>query len=1029
MDIYRNNIIKASIHPTDDSAYSSKLMGDNIVRLNFKVATAIDLSIGDYILWRGQTFALNTQPVIREVATREVEYNCEFQAIDYDLLKTGYKLFDNNSIPLSGEFSLSGKAATFVQLIVDNLNRNGSGWTVGSVIESELKTLTFSGENCSVVLARLASEFSTEYYIGTDKSVNLYKKGFAGSVISLSYGMGNGLKWLRRINRDTDPVVTCLYAYGASTNLPYGYRNGATRLMLPGTNYILQNVSLYGVREGDKIWEDVYPRLSAGSSTDPGTVTGVTGFLQFTDAYLDFDVNDTLTAETAKVRFNTGELTGYEFDVSLFTAATNTYTLIAAEYDGLTLPSASICAAAGDQYVLVNINMPAAYVERAELELADKALEYLGEVSKIRDSFNAECDILYFQDNNIVLTIGQVVRIESTTLNVDREIRVIGFVQNLNFPFKYDVEFGEKAVTGTIEKLSTELANNTSIIKTTQVLNWQTTLQLLQQINGASTPTDFSTITGLPTDSAALNQYLNAFADAKSEINSGAIPWEYGLKYQATDIVYKILGIPYRSQAREITLADADPLLSRIDTFYVDMFGNLNVATGIAAINPTSTLLNTTQLEVMTVLIGAGATEPSDLGVVTVYDENAVQEWTHTNTTDGYVSIDFSATDVTRSGDNRIAITIDVPDTVIESPYHYVGEKYGGGIIIKLDTDGKSGLIVAENDTATDEFWSRLSGYSGYSTGATGVEIGTGQANTALILANAAANRLAVKYCDELVVGDYDDWYFPSEKELDLIYFNRFKIGNLGNKTYWSSTEVAWNKSRCISFANGGAYTRDKNNRYCVRAIRLFDDDTLIANQPVETLTTVNTKLTFSTAGPVPTTAGLLSFFVKSTVTWRLNSMLCIESYLGATRTGSVVISPSGNKYNYKPDDDSWQLTAVAMSSFNSSRSTVDGFRFSLVGSWPNKIDLGFDVIRYQYSKIDIKNGSVYQIGVRLSPLPDSVNTNFDTPKTYKPGSTTVYANGVKQMINIDYTETGGKIVFLVTPETGEILTCDYYTL
>ena len=1032
MNIYRLNTVIATVHPSDDSAYSCKLMGDNIVRLNFRLTAAIDLRIGDHILWTGQIFTLNTQPVIREVSSREVEYNCEFQGIDYELPKTGYKLFDNTSIPLNTEFSLSGKALTFVRLIVDNLNRNGEDWTVGNVIDTELKTLDFSGENCFGVLQRLATEFETEYFISSTKTISLCKKGFDGEVIALSYGMGNGLKWIRRINRDTDPVVTCLFAYGANKNIPYGYRNGATRLMLPDGEYLLQNVSLYGVREGDKIFEEVYPRLNAGSSNDPGIVTAVTGALKFSDANLDFDVNDTLTAETAKVVFNTGELAGYEFEVQTYDAATKTYTIIATEYDGMTLPTANICAAVGDKYVLINIKMPEAYVTRAELELAEKAVEYLAEVSKIRDSFNSECDILYFKNNHIALEIAQVIRIQSTILNVDREIRVLGFVQTINEPFKYDIEFGEKPSTGKIEKLSTDLTNTASAVASTQKLNWQTTLELLALIKGANSPSDFSNLTGLPTNNDALSKYLNAFPDAKSEINSGAIVWDHDLTYQATEIEYKILGVPYTSKAQEITLSAADPNLSRIDTFYVDMFGNLNVATGIPAVNPTSTILNSVQLEVMTVLVGPGSTEPSDLNIARIYDENVIEEWVNSASVDPYVSVAFNSADSPRIGDKRIKVSINVPNTVVASPLHFPGEKYGGGIIIHLSPSGKSGLIVAENDTAADVFYSKLSGVSNYTTGATNAAIGSGQANTDLMLANDAAKDFAAKYCADLIVDtDYTDWYLPSELELALIYFHRFKIGNLGTKTYWSSTEAGWNKARCISFSNGVAYTRDKNNRYCVRAIRSFDDNSLTNNKPVATLTPLNTRMTFATDTPVGVKDGVLSLFVKSTLAWKVNSMLLIESYLGATKTGSCVVSPSTNKYGYKSEDDQWQLIAIQMTNFNSSRDTLDCFKISLVGSWTNKIDFGIDVIRYQFSKIELKKESETITDYRFNEDYDGVRTEFTTSKPYKPGTTQLTRNGVRQFIgaSADYTESNGKILLNYAPLYYEKFICTYKTI
>lgn len=955
MDILRGNTVIATVHPTDDSVYSCKLMGDNIVKLNFKLTVAVSLAFGDYIVWGGEQFTLNTEHTAKEIATREIEYNCEFQGIDYELLKAGYKLFDNTPVPPRGDFSLTGNALTFIQLLVANLNRNGSGWTVGEVVESDFKTLDFTGEKCLAVIQRLATEFETEYYMA-GKVVNLRKKPFTGSVITLSYGMGTSLKWLQRIKRDEDPIITCLFAYGSEKNLPIGYRDGATRLMLPGDGYLLENVTLYGVREGDKIFENIYPRLLAGGSTDPGKVTAVNGNLKFADANLDFDVHEYLGINTAKVVFNSGELAGYEFEIAAFDNATQTYTIIAQEYDDMMLPNDVFFPSVGDRYVLIDMQMPEAYVVRAELELATAALEYIDEYSRARDAFKGECDTLHFKKNNISLTIAQVVRIQSDTLNVDREIRIISYVQNINEPYKYDCEFGEKPVAGKIEKLTNTINNNANAISSSQKLSWTTTLQLMELIKGAKTATDFSELTGLPSSNSALKEYLDrigdsSFVDTETKLISGAIIWKSGLTYNSTDIVYKILGVPYTAQAKEITLTPSDPNLSRIDTFYVDVFGNLQAATGIPAINALNPVLNATQLEVSNVFLLPGALEPSNVDIVKVYDENT--GWATSETHDTFVPVDFNSALTPISGSKRISVNIAIPDSEISSPLHYIGEKYQGGIIFWISADGKKGLICAAVDTANGVFWASLSG-GGQSAGSNGTAIGTGQSNTAKMLLQAKTLGNAVKYCNELVIDGYSDWFMPSRDELLAMYFRRFEIGGFANKMYWSSTENSYKSGISVNFANGVADYWDKNRAFDVRAIRAYDDTTMPAGEAIKSFVPTVTKLTFTSTEPVNSLDGILSLNIKSSKPWLANSILLIESFLAGNKTGSVAISPATNLFGYKPDSDVWQLIAIQMYNFASGQPTLDTFKISIVGSWPNNIDLGLDDIRYQYSATEV---------------------------------------------------------------------------
>jgi len=517
----------------------------------------------------------------------------------------------------------------------------------------------------------------------------------------------------------------------------------------------------------------------------------------------------------------------------------------------------------------------------------------------------------------------------------------------------------------------------------------------------------------------------NVIQDSRTELVSGAILWKEGLTYSSRNISYKILGVAYRALDKEITLDSSDPTLSRIDLFYVDSFGNLQVAKGTPAVNPASPVLDSTQLEIMSVLINPGATAPTDIDVTTIYDENI--EWTTTETHDNHITIAFDSTLTPQTGIKRIKVAIAMPDSVVSAPLHYIGEKYQGGVIFWLSADGKSGLICSFEDAATDVFYSRLSGSSVYSTGATGREIGMGQANTTLILANDAAKEQAVKFCNDLVIGTYNDWFMPSFMELDAMYFRRFEIGGFGTKTYWSSMEGAWNKAWCITFENGVGHNNLKNNRYCVRAIRAFDDVALPAGQPGVYFTPLSTKMTFASPVTVSAKDGILSLNLKSSITWRYNSTLLIESFLAGTKTGMVSMSPSTNTLGYQPSNDQWQLVAIPMSKFSANHDTIDAFKISLIGSWPNNIDFGIDDIRFQHTEIatagvvvapgtygSTKKSAVVTVnsqGVvtniievdtnpvdeQLAGAVNGINRVYNTSGPFETGTITLFINGFKE--------------------------------
>lgn len=80
----------------------------------------------------------------------------------------------------------------------------------------------------------------------------------------------------------------------------------------------------------------------------------------------------------------------------------------------------------------------------------------------------------------------------------------------------------------------------------------------------------------------------------------------------------------------------------------------------------------------------------------------------------------------------------------------------------------------------------------------------------------------ALQICIDCREGGYDDWYLPSQDELNLLYQLQNVIGGFAEDYYWSSTEEeyysAWNQF----FEDGYKIFEDKVDAYRVRAIRAF---------------------------------------------------------------------------------------------------------------------------------------------------------------------------------------------------------------
>ena len=160
-----------------------------------------------------------------------------------------------------------------------------------------------------------------------------------------------------------------------------------------------------------------------------------------------------------------------------------------------------------------------------------------------------------------------------------------------------------------------------------------------------------------------------------------------------------------------------------------------------------------------------------------------------------------------------------------------IGDLRAGGIVFWVDpADNTHGLVCAIEDQSTGIQW-----YNGNytTTGATGIAIGTGSANTTAIIANQGAveTAYAAGLARAYSGGGYTDWFLPSKEELDQMYQNRATINSTATANsgsnftinyYWSSTEFDNNYAWYQYFDNGYQYNFNKDYRFFVRAVRAF---------------------------------------------------------------------------------------------------------------------------------------------------------------------------------------------------------------
>lgn len=141
-------------------------------------------------------------------------------------------------------------------------------------------------------------------------------------------------------------------------------------------------------------------------------------------------------------------------------------------------------------------------------------------------------------------------------------------------------------------------------------------------------------------------------------------------------------------------------------------------------------------------------------------------------------------------------------------------------------SDGWRYLEAAPEDQSTEAEWGC---YNKSISGAHGIGIGTGKANTKAIIKSCGKAGIAAKVAADYRGGGKSDWFLPSKDELYLMYRYLHKAGvgdftkdEIGYILYWSSSDsnviYAWSQN----FSKGYQGDNPKYFRNGVRAVRAF---------------------------------------------------------------------------------------------------------------------------------------------------------------------------------------------------------------
>ena len=511
------NATYIDILPTDESYRYRSIMGEHTLTLYFSLSTYTDIPTGAWCEFANERYTLNQPAKIVKHNTRNFEYTLTMDSEGANL--KNYKFRNPNDKTLKFPFTASPRY--HVQILVDCLNMIDSGWQVGNCIEASEKLVSYNHNNCLEALDMIAKAFETEYEI-IGKTIHLHKvEYFKNNPLPLQYGKGKGFK--TGVSRTTEQSrITRLYVQGGDRNIDRS-KYGNKELLLPksqeytyegvtfvsddkGLSITIKNAQNNGfVNEQSLDLSHIYPKRK-------GTVSGFFAVdidKHFYDIFddsipqaLDFNAMQ-IKGEKMLIYFESGMLSGREFEVSNYNHAEKRFQLVPKEEDGVTMPNDIFRPNIGDEYSVYNMQMPNAYISDnatksgASWEMMKEACKYLYENRADLFTFTGDLDGIYAKKHwaNIGgrLKMGAYINFSDTEFQrTPVPIRIVGLKEYVNNPYSPQIELSNKvqghSFASEMRKLQNQEVYFGELNKRTQSLtkrSWRDAQETIKQIEAA----------------------------------------------------------------------------------------------------------------------------------------------------------------------------------------------------------------------------------------------------------------------------------------------------------------------------------------------------------------------------------------------------------------------------------------------------------------------------------------------------------------------------------------------------------------
>ena len=463
------NTTGLDILPTDESYRYRSIMGEHTLTLYFSLPTYTDIPTGAWCEFQGERYTLNQPAKVVKHNTHHFEYTLTMDSEGANL--RNYKLRNPNDKTLKFPFTASPRY--HIQILVDCLNMIDSGWQVGTTIEAFEKLVSYNHNNCLEALDMIAKAFETEYEI-IGKTIHLHKvEYFKDNPLPLQYGKGKGFK--TGVSRTTEQSrITRLYVQGGERNIDRS-KYGNKELLLPksqeytyegvtfvsddkGLSIAIKNAQNNGfVNEQSLDLSHIYPKRK-GTITEVFEVNHDKHFCDFTDTSIPQALNFwdmRINGEKMVIYFESGMLSGREFDVQKYDHTQKRFQLVPKEEDGTTMPNDIFKPAIGDEYSVYNMQMPNAYIcdnatkSGASWEMMKEACKYLYENRADLFTFTGELDGIWAkkQWTNVGgrLKMGAYIHFSDNEFQrTPVAIRIVGLKEYVNNPYSPQIELSNK---------------------------------------------------------------------------------------------------------------------------------------------------------------------------------------------------------------------------------------------------------------------------------------------------------------------------------------------------------------------------------------------------------------------------------------------------------------------------------------------------------------------------------------------------------------------------------------------------------